>query len=168
MVVASTSATRATPDGGSRILWNSSREPVQPYVDERAVSEGRREVRAGGLPAPVGGGAGIEQSHPVRCHGVPGDVAVSEDEHVPVREPPRTSLLATRGRSGLVYHGQPYALDGQPGHFRQAGAQGGAVVVAVHAEQGGRPRGEGVEQLDVDPVTGVDDQIGGVDRAPQL
>src|SRR5256884_5661378 len=119
MVVASTSATRATPDGGSRILWNSSREPVQPYVDERAVLDGRREVRGGGLPAPVGGGAGIEQSHPVRCHGVPRYVAGSEDEHVHVREPPRTSLLATRGRSGPGYPRPPNALEGRPGHFRQ-------------------------------------------------
>src|SRR6266571_1426059 len=137
-------------------------------ADERAFLDRGGQVGTGRLAPPVGGGPRVEQAHPVAGNGVPRDVAVPEDEHVDTGEPGHAPLFPPGGRPGLVHHGQPYSLHGQPGHLRQPGAQGGAVVVAVHPEQGGGPRAERVKHPDVDPVPGVDDQVGRVDRAPQL
>jgi hypothetical protein len=66
-----------------------------------------------------------------------------------------------------VDDGEPEALDLRAGDLGQALAEGSVVVVAIHRDQ---PSGTGLElvqQRDVDPVAGVDDDVRGLDRGPQ-
>jgi hypothetical protein len=95
-------------------------------------------------------------------------VAVAEDEHVGVGEPGRAPRLPPLGVAGLVDDGEADALDLGAGDLRQPLAERAVIVVAVHGEQPARAPFQLVQQGDVHPVTGVHDDVGGVDRGPQV
>ena len=87
------------------------------------------------------GEPGLSSRRPPGGGGVPGDVRVPEDQHVDVGEAGRAPLSRPVFAAGLVHHGDPQAVELDPGDLRQPGAQRRAVVVAVHPDQPARPRG---------------------------
>jgi hypothetical protein len=93
---------------------------------------------------------------------------VPEHQDVDVGEALRAAALPARGVPRLVHHGEPDPLQLHPRDLRQPFAQRAVVVVAVHADQPARPLLELVEERHVDPVPGVDDDVGGLDVRPQL
>ena len=142
------------------------REAMQRDLLEPSARRHRGEVGAGRLPAAVGRRAGVEQSQPGRGRGVPRDVAVPEDQHVEVGEQVVAPALAALRQPGLVDHAEPDPLDLGARDRGQPLAQDAVVVVAVHPDQPGGTGLEQVEQRDVDPVTGVDDDVGGFHLRP--
>jgi hypothetical protein len=66
-----------------------------------------------------------------------------------------------------VYDGETDARDVGPGHLGQSLAQRPVIVVAVHADQPPGACLEQVQQCRVDPVAGVHDDVGGLDRRPE-
>ena len=153
---------RSAPGGGR---WCRVTAANRPSTDLR------RHPGVGRLAAAVGGRAGVEQAQRRAVGagrgGVPGDVAVPEDEHVDVRERGGAPAFPPGGGPGLVDHREPDAGQLHPGDLGQPGPQRRPVVVAVDAHQPRRPRLERVEQVDVHPVAGVHDHVGRVDRRPQ-
>ena len=90
-----------------------------------------------------------------------------EDEDVGVREPGGAALLPPLPVTRLVYDGDTHALDLGPRHLGQPLAERPVVVVAVHPDQPPGARLEQVQQRDVDPVAGMHDDVGGLDRRPE-
>ena len=66
-----------------------------------------------------------------------------------------------------MYDGDTDTLDLGPGHLGQPHAERPVIVVAVHADQPPGARLEQVQEGRVDPVAGVHDDVGGLDRRPQ-
>jgi hypothetical protein len=94
-------------------------------------------------------------------------VAVPEHQQVGVGEARGAAGLAALLVPRLVDHGQPDALDLRAGDLGQPLAQRPVVVVAVDGDQPAGTLLEAVQQRDVHPVTGVHDDVRGVDRGPQ-
>ena len=65
-------------------------------------------------------------------------------------------------------HGEAQTVQHDVGPLRQPAPQIGAVVVAPACDQPSRPGGQRIKQVHLDPVTGVDDDVGAVHLIPDL
>jgi hypothetical protein len=92
---------------------------------------------------------------------------VSEHQQVSVGEAGGAAAFAALRLTRLVDDGDPETADLGPRHLGQSRAQGTVIVVAVDGDQPPRPALELVEQGDIDPVAGVDDDVRRADRRPQ-
>ena len=89
-----------------------------------------------------------------------------EDEHVNVREGGCHALVATSARPRVVDDGQAQAVQVSAGHLGQPCLQLRPVVVADDADHAGGPLLQPVEEVQLDPVAGVDDDVGPGDLVP--
>src|SRR5215210_6622307 len=92
--------------------------------------------------------------------GVPGDVAVSEDQDVRVREAGGAACLAALGGTRLMDDREPQAVQIGVGDLGQSSAEPRTVVVAVHGDESAAAALQQVEDGGVDPVPGVEHQVG--------
>ena len=118
------------------------------------------------LPAAVGRRAGVEQSHAGGRHGVPRDVAVPEHQHVEPRVGGVAPRLAPASRPPSRARRRPADRRARRGRRAAAGRAAPGRRCCRSSEQPPRARLERVEQRDVDPVAGVHDDVGAVDRVP--
>ncbi|SBS75505.1 hypothetical protein MHPYR_230075 [uncultured Mycobacterium sp.] len=137
-----------------------------PHVGEHAGPGHGGHVRAERLAAPVGRRARVQQPQPGPRGGVPRDVAVPEHQHVGAGIALRHPGFPARGGTGLMDDGEAQAVQRHVGAFGQPGPQFRAVVVAPAGDQAVGPRRQFVEQALVDPVAGVDDDVGALDFVP--
>src|SRR5690606_20116890 len=147
---------------GGRTAWaeiDTAGQLVQPDVPDLPVAQLESEVGAGGLAPPVRGRPGVQQAQAL-VGGVPGDVAVPEDQEAQLRVCRTHPLLATLLRAGLVDHPDAEPLELGRGHLGQPAPQLRAVVVAVAGQQRGGALLQLVEEVGADPVTRVDDEVG--------
>ena len=111
--------------------------PLQPHqcdVPQRAVIGDAGEVGALRLATAIGRGSGVQQPKPRRCGRIPRDVAVTEHEYVGVGERGIHPNLSTCRLAGLVYDGEPHAVDGTPRYFWKPSTQVGRIVVPPYAQ----------------------------------
>src|SRR5581483_10933605 len=80
-------------------------------VDEAAAVDPEPAEGVVGLPSPFGRRTGVEQPLPAEAGGVDRYVAVAEDDEVGGGEAALQAAGAAVGRTGVVDHGDPQALD---------------------------------------------------------
>lgn len=91
-----------------------------------------------------------------------------EDEYVNAGVLLCATTFPTNSLPGLVYDSQPEPIELDSGDLREPLAQRRSVVVSEHPDQLRCSCFERIEQLLVDPVTGMDDDIRFVDALPHL
>lgn len=127
-----------------------------------------RHVSAVRLAPPVGRRSRVEQTQATGGRGVPGDVAVAEDEHVEVRATGAAAGFASTGVPGLVHHTETHALDVDTSFLVQTIAQRAVIVVAPDRHQPPGALFQFVQQGHIDPVPGMDHHVGTLHCGPHL
>ena len=94
------------------------------HLGQPSVGHGRCHVRVVRLAAAVGRGARVEQAQARFGGGVPGDVAVSEDQDVEVGVALGAAPLTALGGTGLVDDTETQAVQVDAGDLGKAGAAG--------------------------------------------
>ncbi len=93
---------------------------------------------------------------------------MAEDEDVEVVVLGTHAFLASLALPGLVDDAHADVLHLDARNLGQAFAQLAVIVVAPARDESARPRLQLVEEAYVDPVAGVDHDIGGLDCSPDL
>jgi hypothetical protein len=130
------------PAGRTRCARNG----VQGDVPQASRISGCRQVCAVRLAAPVCGRARVKKSQAGSAGRVPGDVTVSEDEHVEVWEPRAGPFLTTLRCAGFVHHAKADSLDLRTSHHWEPLPEGAMVVVAPHGDEAAGSRLEFVQR----------------------
>src|SRR5690625_2223368 len=137
-------------------------------VARHTVHHASGHVGAVRLPTTVGRRTGVEQSQPTRRRAVPRDMAVPEHQHVRIWVRTLATCLPPGLLSGFVHDDDAHTSHVGSGDLGQALPQLIAVIVAPAADQPGGSLLELVQQPGLDPVTGMNDDIGAVHFGPHL